>query len=298
MAIIDVIFGKIMTFGVMLVLYFTLDAGGGLTNIVTNLGRIDPKLISIGGPKGFWSIFSLVFLTSVAPFGMPQLVQKFYAIRDKKAVKTGMIASTIFALLIGGIAYFTGSTTRILLSPQTSPNAFTTEGKPIFDALMPELLTKVIPQSLSVVILLLILSASMSTLAALILISSSSVVKDIYAGFINRNCSDKKLTFLMRVLSGVFVMLSVILAFYKPSTIVSILGISWGAIGSVFIGPFIWGIFLPKLSKVPALISSIAGLSVCMFLYFSKVPSPSAGSIGMMVSLGVPPVLYFLLPKK
>ncbi len=57
--------------------------------------------------------FRLIFLTSVAPFAMPQLVQKFYAIRDRRSIRIGMIASTFFALLIGGVAYYIGSTTRV-----------------------------------------------------------------------------------------------------------------------------------------------------------------------------------------
>ncbi len=180
MTIIDVFFGVIMAVGVIVLLSSTLNSGGGLDGIMNNLSLIDPKLKGIVGPPGFWPLFCLIFLTSVAPFAMPQLVQKFYAIKDKRSINIGMVASTLFAVLIGGTAYFVGSTTRIFLSPEVSPNAFGEEGRPVFDALIPELLVKVIPNSLSVLLLLVILSASMSTLAALVLISSSSVAKDMY----------------------------------------------------------------------------------------------------------------------
>jgi hypothetical protein len=115
-----------------------------------------------------------------------------------------MIASTAFAILIGGVAYYVGATTRIFITPEATPGAFEA-GLPVADRLMPELLTNVIPEALAVVILLLILSASMSTLAALVLISSSSFAKDFYAGFINKNISDRSLTALMRVMSAFFV---------------------------------------------------------------------------------------------
>ena len=52
---------------------------------------------------------------------MPQLVQKFYAIRDERAVRRGMIASTAFALLIAGAAYFTGAAARLFLTPENAP---------------------------------------------------------------------------------------------------------------------------------------------------------------------------------
>lgn len=293
MALIDVIFGVIMVGGVIILLSSTLTTGNGLDGILGSLKTIDPELTAPVGPPGFWPLFYLIFLTSIAPFAMPQLVQKFYAIRDHKAIKTGMFASTLFASLIGGVAYFVGATTRIFLTPENAPSVFS-NGVPIADRLMPELLTNVVPEALSVLILLLILSASMSTLAALVLISSSSVSKDIVEGFINKNISDRSLTLLMRVMSAIFVLLSVILAYMNIDSIVAILGISWGAIGSFFLGPFIWGLFSKRVNAAGAWSSGILGLITCLALYFSGVSSPQAGTIGMLVSLLGNPVFSFL----
>jgi len=293
MAMIDVIFGMIMTVGVIALAYFTIDKGEGIVNITKILSDINPKLTETVGPPGWWPLFSLIFLTSVAPFAMPQLVQKFYAIKDKRSIQVGMVASTFFALLIGGIAYFIGSTSRVFISPETSPASFP-GGKLNVDAIMPELLNIVVPESLSIIVLILILSASMSTLAALVLISSSSLVKDFYAGFINKNTSDKQLTTYMRFGSVFFIILSVIIALMKPDSIVAILGISWGAIGAMFLGPFIWGLFSTKVNKFGAISSSVIALTVTISLYLYGMSSPEAGTIGMMVSLVVNPIFSML----
>jgi solute:Na+ symporter, SSS family len=293
MAMIDMIFGMIMTVGVIVLYIFAVDKGNGLGNISETLSSINEKLTGPVGPPGWWPLFALIFLTSVAPFAMPQLVQKFYAIKDKRSVRIGTFASTFFALLIGGVAYFLGSTTRIFLTAETTPNAFE-NGKPVFDRLMPELLSNVIPESLSVLILLLILSASMSTLAALVLISSSSFAKDFVAGFIKPDITDRGLTSLMRLMSGVFVFLAVALAYVEMDVIVEILGISWGAIGAFFLGPFVWGLFSKKVNRFGALSSSILGLGTTLVLYFTGFSSPEAGTIGMMVSLVVNPCFSFI----
>jgi Na+/proline symporter len=161
---------------------------------------------------------------------------------------------------------------------------------------MPELIANVIPESLSILILLLIISASMSTLAALVLISSSALTRDLYAGFINPEVSDKRLTFLMRVASALFIVLSVILAYFRPDTIVTILGISWGAIGATFLGPFIWGLFGGFATRNGAIIGAILSLAVCLGLYFARFSSPEAGTIGMMLSLVSVPLLSLVLP--
>jgi len=297
MTMIDVVFGGIMIVGVIILDVCTLQEGGGLNGIIQSLNAINPKLTQAVGPPGLWPLFCLIFLTSIAPFGMPQLVQKFYAIRDRSAIKIGMIGSTIFGIICVGTAYFTGAAARIFLTPETAPGAFA-DGKPVFDALMPEFIANVIPESLAILILLLILAASMSTLAALVLIASSAVAKDMYAGFINKNASDKKLTDLMRISSALIVLLSVIMAYIKPDTIVAILGISWGAIGSVFLGPFIWGLFTDWTNKAGAVSSSVLGLTVCLVLYFTGSSSPEAGTIGMIVSLVLNPVVSLLTGKR
>lgn len=127
MAVLDTFFGMVMTVGVIMLLVFTFTKAGGSGNITAGLSKINPKLTDIIGSPGLWPLFSLAFLTSVALFAMPQLVQKFYAIKDKKSIKTGMAASTVFALLVGGIAYFVGSTTRYYINPESAPSVFQEE---------------------------------------------------------------------------------------------------------------------------------------------------------------------------
>ncbi|HSA96414.1 MAG TPA: sodium:solute symporter, partial [Acidobacteriota bacterium] len=150
---------------------------------------------------------------------------------------------------------------------------------------------RVVPPSLSILMLLLILSASMSTLAALVLISSSSVVKDLYAGFINPSVDDRTLTRLMRILSAAFVLLSVVLAYLRPATIVTILSVSWGAIGSFFLGPFVWGLISKTTTKFGAIGSAVLGLGTCLGLSFAGMAPPESGTVGMIVSFAATPLL-------
>lgn len=297
MTMIDIIFGMIMCLGATVLVVSTLGKAGGLGPLKAGLAAIDPRLTASVGPGGAWPLFALVFLTSVAPFAMPQLVQKFYAIKDERAIRRGMIASTAFAALIAGTAYFTGAAARIFLTPESAPGAFDA-GRPVFDVLMPEFLARVVPPSLSVVMMLLILAASMSTLAALVLISSSSAVKDLYAGFINPAVDDQKLTRLMRITSAVFILLSVVLAYLRPATIMAILSVSWGAIGSFFLGPFVWGLISKRATRLGAMSSGFLGLSACLGLWLAGMAPAEAGTIGMIVSLTVTPLVSALASRR
>jgi len=121
-------------------------------------------------------------------------------------------------------------------------------------------------------------------------------VKDLYAGFLNRDSSDARLTGLMRVASVAFVVVSVVLAYFRPATIVAILGVSWGAIGSVFLGPFLWGLFTKRAGRAGAIAASVLGLGVCVGMYVAGRPSPEAGTIGMVVSLVTVPLVSLFSP--
>ena len=55
----------------------------------------------------------MVLLTSLGTWGLPQMVQKFYAIKSEKAINKGMIISTVFALIVSGGCYFLGGFGRL-----------------------------------------------------------------------------------------------------------------------------------------------------------------------------------------
>ncbi|RLC45875.1 MAG: hypothetical protein DRH70_06625 [Candidatus Coatesbacteria bacterium] len=271
---------------------FTQKAGG-FSNILAKLNSINPDLTSAVGPPGWLPIVALVFLTSVAPFAMPQLVQKFYGIKDDRSVKIGTIVASLFALVITLGAYYSGTLTRVFISAGKYPALFT-NGKVAVDKLIPVMIRDFVPDLLAVIILLLVFAASMSTLAALVLVSSSSIVKDLYQGFFRKDTSERKLVLLMRVACLVAIVLSVLLAFERPTIIVTMLSISWGAVASVFLAPFVYGLLWKRATKLGAIISSFAGLGTTLVWYAlseSTKQVPTIASAGMIVSLLVLPIV-------
>ena len=128
---------------------------------------------------------SFVILTSLGVWGLPQMVHKFYAIRDISVVRPAIIISTLFAVLMAGGAYFTGALSRLF------PGIPELAAAKQFDVIMPTVLTKALPEALVAVILLLVLSASMSTLAGLVMISGSAISVDLVQGEIKKDMSKK-----------------------------------------------------------------------------------------------------------
>ena len=231
------------------------------------------------------SLLSLICLTSFGVFALPQTIHKYYAVRDDKAIMQGTIVSTLFALIIGFGAYFTGALS--VFFPELWGAGATA------DTIIPMMLSVVIPTGLIGFIAVLILSASMSTLASVSLASASVVAVDIYKGKINTKASDKKVNWTMKILCLVFVAISVILAVlnekYKISAIAYMMGLSWGTLAGCFMGPYVLGLLWKKVTK-PAVWSSIIGtlvLTVALIFVFGYDKNGWACSFGTALKSGI-----------
>ena len=151
---------------------------------------------SFAGP-GWLVLASLVIVTSVGPWGMPQMVQKFYSIKSEKDATRAMIVATVFALIISFSAYFSGALTHLFYNALPVDPA---SGAPSVDYLMPKLLTENVPWGIALVILLLVFSASMSSLSSLVLVSSSAIAIDLYQEQAKPTPSNRQVVTLMRIL--------------------------------------------------------------------------------------------------
>lgn len=210
------------------------------------------------------SLLSLTLLTSLGVWALPQTIHKYYAIRDKKAISQGVIVSTLFALVIGFVAYFTGALS--IFFPETYQ---------IADSLViPTMLKIAIPVGLTGVIAVLILSASMSTLSSVSLAGASVIAVDLYKGAVNKKANDKQVNTVMRTLCLCFVVISVVLAIlneeFKVAAIAYMMGLSWGTLAGCFMGPFVLGVVWKKVTR-PAVWSSVISslvLTVALIVIF------------------------------
>ncbi len=294
----DFIQGIIMIIGIVLVIYFVMshDVVGGLQNGLAQLGAIENvggDLTSWYGGKNWFNLLSLVVLTSLGTWGLPQMIHKFYTVKEGNSIKQAAIISTVFALLIGGGAYFIGAFGRLFLN-----NTVPAEG---FDAVMPLMLNSALPTVVMGVLLVLILSASMSTLSSVVMTSSSSVTIDLVKGHFAPNMSEKDTVGLMRVLCVVFVMLSFSIAAFKPKEIITLMSFSWGTVAGTFIGPYIWGLYSKKITRIGAWSGMILGFLTsivpAVVSGFNAQYAPTFGMCAMLVSLIITPLVSLYTPK-
>lgn len=302
-AINDFIQGIIMLFGIIAVILAVLNGKGGFMEAIFQLSELESDVaVSLGQKGAFTSFFGpdplnllgVVILTSLGTWGLPQMVHKFYAIKDEKSVKTGTIISTFFALIIAGGCYFLGGFGRLFDSTAIHAE----NGKIIYDAIIPSML-QTLPDILIGIVIVLVLSASMSTLSSLVLTSSSTLTLDFIKGNIIKKMDDKSQLFCMRVFLVFFIAVSVVMAIDPPAFIAQLMGISWGALAGAFLAPFVYGLYWKKVTKSAVWASFILGVGITVSnMFFKFIESPiNAGALAMIVGLIVVPVVSLITPK-
>lgn len=305
-AINDFIQGIIMLGGIIAIIFTVLHNNGGFMEALNSLSAIsDPKVSSQQGV--FTSFFgpdplgllAIVILTSIGTWGLPQMVQKFYAIKSEKYILKGTVISTVFALIIAGGCYFMGSFGRLYADSIDISKGY--------DAIIPTMLQTFSPFLIGIVVIL-VLSASMSTLSSLVLASSSTLTLDFLKDNIIKNLNEKKQVLIIRILIVVFILISMIIALvqYKSSVtfIAQLMGISWGALAGAFLAPFLFGLYWTKTSRAAVWINFIfsSGVMILNMLIRSSFPtflqSPiNAGAFTMLAGFIIVPVVSMLTQK-
>ena len=306
-AINDFIQGIIMLFGITAVIAAVLNSQGGFLAALNGLAEVTDETVS-SAPGVFASFFGpdplnllgVIILTSLGTWGLPQMVQKFYAIKSEKSISTGTIVSTVFALIVAGGCYFLGGFGR-LFSAQIDIAAGG------YDSIIPTMLSG-LPDFLIAIVVILVLSASMSTLSSLVLTSSSTMTLDLLKDHVIKDMDEKKQVFIMRALIVVFIAISVIIAIvqYKSNItfIAQLMGVSWGALAGAFLAPFLYGLYWKGASRISVWVSFIFSTVVMLanMLVRSSFPallqSPiNAGAFCMIAGLIIIPVVSLFTPK-
>ena len=302
-AINDFIQGIIMLFGIVVVIGAVLSGQGGFMEAIRQMAAIpSDNPVTMGQPGAFTSFFGpdplnllgVIILTSLGTWGLPQMIHKFYAIKDEKSINTGTVVSTVFAIVISGGCYFLGGFGRLF----DNASLYNEAGAVVYDSIIPFMLSK-LPDILIGLVVVLVLSASMSTLSSLVLTSSSTLTLDFLKDNFIKKMSEKKQVLVMQGMVFLFIVLSVVLALDPPAFIAQLMGISWGALAGDFLAPFLYGLYWKGVTRAGVWSSFIAGIGITVSnLIFHYIESPiNAGAIAMVAGLILTPVVSWLTPK-
>lgn len=246
--------GIVMMFGVafLIAMIIVCPQVGGLSTGISNM--IDYMRMNDMAPLNSnltISLIATIIMTSFGTWGLPQMIHKYYGIRDDKEVKRGTVISTFFGLLVAGGGYFIGSFSHLFFGNQLPEG-----GK---DYIIPDMLNIAgLPNILIGIVLVLLISASVSTLSSITLTSCSTITMDLLKGEFKKTMPDKKVANITRIFCFVFVVCSYIVANY-PTPILEMMSYSWGIISGSFLAPYAIALYWKGINKIGAWAGIIGG---------------------------------------
>lgn len=269
----DVIQGSVMLVGVILLIVAVMrsDVVGGFGE---GLKAITEKTQELGlDTSSHIGLWATILMTSFGTWGLPQMVHKYYGIKDDHEVKRGTVISTLFCLVVAGGGYFIGSLARLFFSDLSEiPGS----GAGKTDYLVPNMLKMAdISEVLVGIILVLLIAASVSTLASVTITASSTLTMDFIKAKFAKNMSAEHGGQVTRLVCAVFVLLSYFIA-NSHTPILDMMSYSWGIISGSFLAPYMISLYWKKLGRKGAWAGMLGGFFTALPPVICKLFLPEA----------------------
>ena len=280
----DFIQGFIMMVGVvaLIVLIILSPQVGGLSTGIERMGEYmsSHEMAPLSG-KDTLSLIAMILMTSFGTWGLPQMVHKYYGIRDRKEVKRGTVISTFFALLVSGGGYFIGSFSHLFFGSELPAGGV--------DYVVPEMLARsALPTVLLGVVLVLLIAASVSTLSSITLTAGTTVTIDLLKSSAKKARSDKQWTLFIKLFCLVFVAASYIIAQTDPP-ILDMMSYSWGILSGSFLAPYMLALYYKGMTRTGAWTGMLGGFIIAIVPALCKLLCylfPSAGLLQALAGQG------------
>lgn len=245
----------VLLFVAMLVLVIS---NGGFTDLIAAVEK-EGSLLSNPGQDGVFTLqylISVLIIFSAAHFTMPQLQQRWMAARSHHTLKFIALSLPVGTAMIYLCGFYIAMVGVVKLPDLAEP-----------ESVYPALIIDAFPSWLLVIAILAIIAATGSTANSIVLTLSSIVANEYLRGRFDSLGSgnvDKKVTLVARVLLPVLVGGGLLIAFYGPEKIISIIvGITWPAVFLIF--PVLMaGLYWRRATAVAAVASMV--LSEVLFV--------------------------------
>ncbi|MEA4911684.1 MAG: sodium:solute symporter family protein [Oscillospiraceae bacterium] len=274
----DFVQGIVMLLGVSTLILAVVRCGqvGGLQRGLAAISAATAQLQL--GAKEHIALWATVLMTSFGTWGLPQMIHKYYAIRDDHEIKRGTVISTVFALVVAGGGYFLGSLSHLFFTELPAGGA---------DYLVPNMLKAAgLPGVLLGLVLVLLIAASVSTLCSITITASSTFTMDLLGRAVRKKQDEQKAARTMRVVALAFIAVSFAVA-TSDTPILDMMSYSWGVISGSFLAPYALLLYKKSFTRRGAWAGMVGGFvtalpPVVCKLFFPEASLPFFGRIADM----------------
>lgn len=236
---------------------------GGFSETFSGLSSMNPSYFNPVA-FGMGSLISFLGIGLGSP-GNPHILVRYMSIKDHRQLKYSAVVGTTWNILLAAGAFMIGIVAKIyfpevqMLPGQDPENAFVS------------LASEVLSPALVGIVLAAVIASIMSTADSQLLVAASSVVRDFYEKYLNkdRDIPQEKLTLLSRVVITLLVYLAVILGFIVEDMVFWFVLFAWAGLGAA-IGPAsIQALFRYKTTKSGVMAGMVTG-TLTVFIWKSN----------------------------
>ena len=279
----DVFQGSVMAISSLMVVAFALKAGGGLTHISQTIMQADAKFLGPWGNAGPITALSFFFVFSVGSLGQPNVIHKFYMLKNPRQLKWYLLLMSV-ALLMAQLIYIAiGVVVKALVTQGTlAPLAKADQATPMF-------LLHAAPVLVAGLVFSGVAAAIMATVNSFMNAGAAALTLDIPTAF-GRKLSDELLW--GRITTIVLAIVAAGVA-QVSGTLVAFLGIfGWGLFASTIAPALAIGLNWSGATRAGAIASMVVGLVVTLVFeslgrlkVYSFPAGVSASGLALVLSL-------------
>jgi len=256
-ALTDTCCAIMMMIGIVLLLRYVLQAGGGYENIMTRLEVTNPELFE---PFSFgnmpWTIyFTQWLLVGICTIALPQSVVRGISYKNTRGLHQAMLIGTVVVGFMNIGINFTGILAHGVLTGTAADYGGV-------DNIIPTTIVKAMPPELVGLAIIGPLAASISTISGLLIVASSAIVKDVYLHWSeknNRNVTPARVKFLSMMTTAIIGAAVFVIALTPPSLIWLINMFAFGGLETAFFWTLLLGLFWKGANKFGAMLSMTGG---------------------------------------
>lgn len=284
-AVTDTCCAVMMMIGIVLLLWYVLEAGGGYENIIAGIEARHPEMLTplSGGKMPYGLYFTQWILVGICTIALPQSVVRGLAFKDNRSLTRAMLIGTFVIGFMNIGINFTG-----ILSQGVLQGTMASYGGP--DNIIPRTVVTAMPPFLASIAIIGPLAASISTISSLLLVGSSAIVKDVYMhrqqrqGITPKDSSLRMLSMVTTALLGAVVFF---ITLTPPSVIWLINMFAFGGLQTAFFWTLLLGLYWRGANKTGALLATVGGTVVYCLAQGAgfKIMGLHQITIGISVSL-------------
>ncbi len=276
----------VMGVGLILLTVFAVQKVGGIAAANSALASIDPGLLHTPGVWGWPGLLSFALIVSFGVWGMPQLVVRFYSIKNLKVLKIGTVVATV-GTCMALLPYFNGAIARTLFPSLTSP-----------DLAIPTLVKATLSPFGAAIVLAGVVAAGMSTFSSVLIILSSSMVQDLIRKGTKREITKEKSLFWGKIGSVVIGFISLVIALRPPALVLTLTAFAWAVIASTTLWPILLGIYWKGATRSGCIASMVGGCVTALVWMIAGKPFGVHGFIpGIIVGFLLMILVSYCTPR-